>query len=55
MKPGLTPSDDYPYPGAYLRPVARLSGGGGLVSSLPGEPRAQPTRATLTSRSFRVK
>jgi CubicO group peptidase (beta-lactamase class C family) len=35
MKPGLTRSDDYPYPGAYLRPIARLSGGGGLVSSLP--------------------
>jgi CubicO group peptidase (beta-lactamase class C family) len=34
MKPGLTRTDDAPYPGAYLRPVARLSGGGGLVSSL---------------------
>ncbi|MEZ5652501.1 MAG: serine hydrolase domain-containing protein [Burkholderiaceae bacterium] len=35
MKPGLTPIDDDPYPQAYLRPVARLSGGGGLVSTLP--------------------
>ena len=35
MKPGLTRSDDSPYPGAYLRPVPRLSGGGGLVSTLP--------------------
>jgi CubicO group peptidase (beta-lactamase class C family) len=35
MKPGLTRTDDSPYPGAYLRPVPRLSGGGGLVSTLP--------------------
>lgn len=35
MKPGLTRADDAPYPGAYLRPVPRLSGGGGLVSTLP--------------------
>lgn len=35
MKPGLTRIDDWPYPGAYLRPVPRLSGGGGLVSTLP--------------------
>jgi len=35
MKPGLTRIDDSPYPGAYLRPVPRLSGGGGLVSTLP--------------------
>jgi CubicO group peptidase (beta-lactamase class C family) len=35
VKPGLTRTDDAPYPGAYLRPVARLSGGGGLVSTLP--------------------
>ena len=33
MKPGLTRTDDAPYPGAYLRPVPRLNGGGGLVSS----------------------
>lgn len=33
-KPGLTRSDDYPYPGAYLRPVPWLNAGGGLVSSL---------------------
>ena len=35
MKPGLTRIDDAPYPGAYLRPFPRLSGGGGLVTSLP--------------------
>jgi CubicO group peptidase (beta-lactamase class C family) len=35
MKPGLNRTDDSPYPGAYLRPVPRLSGGGGLVSTLP--------------------
>ena len=35
MKPGLTRTDDYPWPGAYLRAVPRLDGGGGLVSSLP--------------------
>ncbi|MGO9361643.1 MAG: serine hydrolase domain-containing protein [Xanthobacteraceae bacterium] len=35
MKPGLTRLDNAPYPGAYLRPVPRLSGGGGLVSTLP--------------------
>lgn len=35
MKPGLTRTDDSPYPGAYLRPVPQLSGGGGLVSTLP--------------------
>ena len=35
MKPGLTRTDNAPFPGAYLRPVARLSGGGGLVSTLP--------------------
>ena len=35
MKPGLTRLDNSPYPGAYLRPFARLSGGGGLVSTLP--------------------
>jgi CubicO group peptidase (beta-lactamase class C family) len=34
-KPGLTRADDAPYPGAYLRPVPRLSGNGGLVSTLP--------------------
>lgn len=34
MKPGLTRTDDAPYPQAYLRPVPRLSGGGGLVSTL---------------------
>jgi CubicO group peptidase (beta-lactamase class C family) len=34
-KPGLTRSDQAPWPGAYLRPVPRLSGGGGLVTSLP--------------------
>jgi len=35
MKPGLTRTDDTPYPGAYLRPVPRFNGGGGLVSTLP--------------------
>jgi CubicO group peptidase (beta-lactamase class C family) len=35
MMPGLTRADDVPYPGAYLRPAARLNGGGGLVSTLP--------------------
>lgn len=35
MKPGLTRADNSPWPGAYLRAVPRLSGGGGLVSTLP--------------------
>jgi CubicO group peptidase (beta-lactamase class C family) len=35
MKPGLNRNDDAPYPGAYLHPVPRLDGGGGLVSTLP--------------------
>ena len=35
MKPGLTRLVDHPYPGAFVVPVARLSGGGGLVSTLP--------------------
>ncbi|MFO1108366.1 MAG: serine hydrolase domain-containing protein [Bradyrhizobium sp.] len=35
MKPGLIRSDNAPFPGAYLKPIARLSGGGGLVSTLP--------------------
>ena len=35
LKPGLTRSDQAPFPGAYLREVPLLSGGGGLVSSLP--------------------
>jgi CubicO group peptidase (beta-lactamase class C family) len=35
MKPGLTRTDDSPYPDAYLRAVPRLNGGGGLVSTLP--------------------
>ncbi len=34
MKPGLTRTDNSPFPGAYLRPTARLNGGGGLVSTL---------------------
>jgi CubicO group peptidase (beta-lactamase class C family) len=34
MKPGLTRADAIPYPRAYLQAVPRLSGGGGLVSSL---------------------
>jgi len=50
MKPGLTKLQNSPYPGAYLGPVPRLSGGGGLVTTmadmialvralLPGGPR----------------
>jgi CubicO group peptidase (beta-lactamase class C family) len=35
MKPGLIRADHLPYPQAYLRPVPKLSGGGGLVSTLP--------------------
>jgi CubicO group peptidase (beta-lactamase class C family) len=35
MKGGLTRLDDAPYPGAYLSEFPRLSGGGGLVSTLP--------------------
>lgn len=35
MKPGLTRIDDAPYPQAFLRPVPRLSGAHGLVSTLP--------------------
>ena len=36
MKPGLTRIDDtQPYPGAYVKPWPRQSGGGGLVSTLP--------------------
>ena len=35
MKPGLTRMEGAPYPGAYLKPFARISGGGGLVSTLP--------------------
>ena len=35
MKPGLTRTDNAPFPGAYLRPIARLNGGAGLVSTLP--------------------
>jgi CubicO group peptidase (beta-lactamase class C family) len=34
-KPGLTRADDAPYPGAYLRPFPRQSGGAGLASTLP--------------------
>jgi CubicO group peptidase (beta-lactamase class C family) len=34
MKPGLTKIDDIP-PQVYLKPQPRLSGGGGLVSTLP--------------------
>ena len=35
LKRGLKRVDHSPYPDAYLKPVPRLSGGGGLVSSLP--------------------
>ncbi len=34
-KPGLTPDDSFPYPGAWLRPAPRLDAGGGLISTLP--------------------
>lgn len=34
MRPGLRRAEHLPFEGAYLEPVARLSGGGGLVSSL---------------------
>ena len=34
-KPGLTRAENLPYPQAYRRPFPRLSGGGGLVSTLP--------------------
>jgi CubicO group peptidase (beta-lactamase class C family) len=34
-KPGLFRIDDKPYPQAYLRPFPRLSGGGGLVTTMP--------------------
>lgn len=34
MKSGLTRADNSPYPNAYLKPVPRLSGGGGLLSTL---------------------
>ena len=34
MKPGLTRTDEAPYPGAYLKPFPRLSAGGGLVSTI---------------------
>jgi CubicO group peptidase (beta-lactamase class C family) len=33
-RPGLSRADHLPYPGAYLKPVARLNPGGGLVSTL---------------------
>lgn len=35
MKPGLTRFDDSPFPGAYLKPISRLSGGAGLVTTMP--------------------
>jgi len=35
MKPGLSRIDDQPYPQAYRRAFPRLSGGGGLVTTLP--------------------
>ena len=33
-KPGLTRLENSPYPGAYLQPFPRLSGGGGLVTTI---------------------
>ncbi len=35
MKSGLTRADNSPIPNAYRKPFPRLSGGGGLVSTLP--------------------
>ena len=35
LKPGLTRMENVPWRGAHLTPVPRLSGGGGLVSTLP--------------------
>ena len=35
MKPGLFRNDDKPWPQAYRRPFPRLSGGGGLVTTMP--------------------
>jgi CubicO group peptidase (beta-lactamase class C family) len=35
MKPGLTRTENAPYPGAQLRRVPRLNGGGGLASTMP--------------------
>lgn len=35
MKPGLKRTTNSPFPNAYLEPIPRLSGGGGLVSTLP--------------------
>jgi CubicO group peptidase (beta-lactamase class C family) len=35
MKPGLTRLENAPWPGAYLAPAPRQSGGGGLVTTLP--------------------
>jgi len=35
MKPGLSRMDNSPFPGAYLNPIPRHSGGGGLVTSMP--------------------
>ncbi len=32
---GTDRTDNSPYPGAYLRPVPRFNGGGGLVSTMP--------------------
>jgi len=34
-KPGLTRIDDQPFPQAYLKPFPFLSGGGGLVTTMP--------------------
>lgn len=35
MKPGLSVAEGKPYLGAYMKPFPKLSGGGGLVSTLP--------------------
>ena len=39
FKPGLNRMDNAPYPGAFLSPAVRQSGGGGLVSTLGDQVR----------------
>ena len=46
MRPGLRRADQLPYPGAYLQRPARLSGGGGLVTSLDDVARLLAALAT---------
>lgn len=39
LKPGLVRMDQAPYPGAYMSPAPRQSGGGGLLSTLDDQVR----------------